>query len=44
LSGSWDHADAQIAPDDPDHIDLEQGIPHLKGMACRVERWQEQRA
>ena len=36
LSGAWDHADAQICPDDPDHLDREQGIPHLKGIACRV--------
>ncbi|MBY6116645.1 molybdopterin-dependent oxidoreductase [Mameliella alba] len=38
LSGAWDHADAQICPDDPDHVDREQGIPHLKGIACRVTR------
>lgn len=38
LSGAWDHADAQICPDDPDHLDLEQGIPHLKGIACRVSK------
>lgn len=38
LSGAWDHADAQICPDDPEHLDREQGIPHLKGIACRVEK------
>ena len=38
LSGMWDFADAQITPDDdPDHIDREQGIPQMKGLACRVE-------
>ena len=31
LSGAWEHADAQICPDDPDHLDNEQGIPHLNG-------------
>ncbi|WP_066269991.1 molybdopterin-containing oxidoreductase family protein [Hydrogenophaga palleronii] len=36
LSGAWIHADAQICPDDADHLDREQGIPHLKGIACRV--------
>lgn len=38
LSGAWDHADAQICPDDADHLDWEQGIPHLKGIACRVKK------
>jgi anaerobic selenocysteine-containing dehydrogenase len=38
LSGAWIHADAQICPDDPEHTDLEQGIPHFKGIACRVTR------
>lgn len=36
LSGAWDMADAQPCPFDPDHLDAEQGIPHLKGIACRV--------
>jgi anaerobic selenocysteine-containing dehydrogenase len=36
LSGAWLHADAQICPDEPDFLDREQGIPHLKGIACRV--------
>ncbi|NDZ17766.1 dehydrogenase [Variovorax sp. WS11] len=38
LSGAWEYADAQICPDDREHLDREQGIPHLKGIACRVER------
>jgi len=38
LSGAWIHADAQICPDDPDYLDLEQGIPHFKGIACRLRR------
>ncbi|WP_233839219.1 molybdopterin-containing oxidoreductase family protein [Paraburkholderia sp. ZP32-5] len=37
LSGAWEFADAQICPDDADHLDLEQGIPHFKGVACRVQ-------
>jgi anaerobic selenocysteine-containing dehydrogenase len=38
LSAAWEMADAQICPDDDDHLDREQGIPHLKGIRCRVER------
>ncbi len=37
LSGAWELADSQICPDDDDHLDLEQGIPQLKGISCRVE-------
>jgi anaerobic selenocysteine-containing dehydrogenase len=38
LSGAWEFADAQICPDDAEHLDREQGVPHLKGVACRVRR------
>lgn len=38
LSGAWTHADAQICPDGPDYLDREQGIPHLRGIACAVRR------
>ena len=38
LSGAWDHADAQVCPDDDDYRDLEQGLPHLKGIACRINK------
>lgn len=38
LSGAWDYADAQICPDDDDYLDREQGIPHFKGVPCRVTR------
>lgn len=38
LSGAWDFADAQICPDDADYLDLEQGIPHLKGAPCAVHK------
>ncbi|SFI94427.1 molybdopterin-containing oxidoreductase family protein [Albimonas pacifica] len=38
LSGAWDWADAQLCPDDEAHLDPEQGVPHFKGVACRVRR------
>lgn len=38
LSGARDHADAQLCPDDADYLDREQGIPHMKGLPCRVSR------
>jgi anaerobic selenocysteine-containing dehydrogenase len=36
LSGAHDYADSQLCRDDDDYLDLEQGIPHLKGIPCRV--------
>lgn len=37
MSGMWAFADAQVTPDDdPELIDREQGIPHMKGLPCRV--------
>jgi hypothetical protein len=38
LSGAWDMADAQLCPDDEDFLDHEQGIPHLKGIPCRINK------
>jgi len=38
LSGAWDYADAQICPDDDDFLDREQGIPHFKGVPCRLTK------
>jgi anaerobic selenocysteine-containing dehydrogenase len=39
MSGMWDFCDAVITTDDdPDLIDLEQGVPHLKGMPCALEK------
>jgi len=38
LSGAWAFSDAQVCPDDDDFLDLEQGIPHLKGIPCRVAK------
>ena len=36
LSGAWLHADGLLCADDDDFLDREQGIPHLKGLPCRV--------
>jgi hypothetical protein len=36
LSGAIDYADAQLCRDDDDYLDREQGIPHLKGVPCRI--------
>ena len=36
LSGAWKHGDAQVCADDPDFLDREQVIPHLKGLPCAV--------
>ncbi|WP_109478231.1 molybdopterin-dependent oxidoreductase [Paraburkholderia sp. C35] len=36
LSGALIHADALLLPDDEDYLDREQGIPHFKGLPCRV--------
>lgn len=38
LSGALEYADAQLCPDDADYLDREQGIPHLKGIPCRIEK------
>ncbi len=39
LSGAWTFADAQLTgDDDPALMDVEQGIPHLKGVPCRVTK------
>ncbi|MEM6484610.1 MAG: molybdopterin-dependent oxidoreductase [Pseudomonadota bacterium] len=38
LSGALAHADAQLCPDDDEYLDREQGIPHLKGIPCRLRR------
>ena len=44
LSGAWEYADAQLCPDDDDFLDREQGIPHLKGIPCRINKLGEPRA
>ena len=38
LSSAWEHADAQLCPDDDDYLDREQGIPHFKGIPCRINK------
>ena len=38
LSGALNFADAQLCPDDDDYLDREQGIPHLKGIPCRINK------
>jgi anaerobic selenocysteine-containing dehydrogenase len=38
LSGAWEYADAQVCPDSPDYLDREQGIPHLRGIACAIKK------
>ena len=39
MSGMWSFSDAQLtADDDPNLIDLEQGIPHLKGVPCYLAK------
>jgi len=39
LSGMWTFSDAQLSSDDDlDLMDIEQGIPHLKGIPCRVTK------
>jgi anaerobic selenocysteine-containing dehydrogenase len=42
LSSAWLHADAQICPDNPDYLDREQGIPHLRGIACSVRKYESE--
>lgn len=36
LSGALRFADAMLCPDDEEYLDREQGIPHLKGLPCRI--------
>ncbi|MEM9570883.1 MAG: molybdopterin-dependent oxidoreductase [Pseudomonadota bacterium] len=38
LSGARKYADAQLCRDDDDYLDREQGIPHLKGVPCRITK------
>ena len=38
LSGALNYADAQLCRDDPDYLDREQGIPHLKGVPCSLTK------
>ncbi|MEM1140185.1 MAG: molybdopterin-dependent oxidoreductase, partial [Pseudomonadota bacterium] len=36
FSGALKYSDAQLCRDDEDYLDQEQGIPHLKGIPCRL--------
>lgn len=38
LSGAIKYADAQLCRDDEDYLDREQGIPHMKGVPCRINK------
>ncbi len=38
LSDALKYADAMLCPDDADFLDREQGIPHLKGIPCRIRK------
>jgi len=38
LSDALKYADALLCPDDEDFLDREQGIPHLKGIPCRIHK------
>jgi anaerobic selenocysteine-containing dehydrogenase len=38
LSGAWLYSDAMVSSDRPEFLDREQGIPHLKGIPCRIRK------
>ncbi|MEM6723332.1 MAG: molybdopterin dinucleotide binding domain-containing protein, partial [Bacteroidota bacterium] len=38
LSSAWTFSDAQLCPDSEDFLDREQGIPHFKGIPCRIHK------
>lgn len=38
LSGAFKYSDAMLARDDEAFLDWEQGIPHLKGIPCRINK------
>ncbi len=38
LSGTMTYSDAQLTGDDPDYFDQEQGIPHFKGVPCKLTK------
>lgn len=42
MSGMWAFSDAQITPDDdPNLLNIEQGIPHMKGAPCSLTKLTE---
>ncbi|MCA6111086.1 hypothetical protein J6497_28300 [Bradyrhizobium sp. CNPSo 4026] len=44
LSDALRLADAMLCPDDEDYLDREQGIPHLKGLPCRIAKLSQRKA
>jgi acetylene hydratase len=38
LSSAWDLSDGMITSDDEAFLDREQGIPHLRGIPCRINK------
>jgi anaerobic selenocysteine-containing dehydrogenase len=41
LAGAFISSDAVLCPDDPEHLDYEQGIPHFKGFPGRIVKLDE---
>lgn len=44
LSDALRLVDAMLCPDDEDYLDREQGIPHLKGLPCRIVKLGQRKA
>lgn len=38
LNSAWGLADAQLCSDAPEFLDREQGIPHFRGLPCRITK------
>jgi hypothetical protein len=41
--GAFEHNDGIVIPDSDDYLDREQGIPHLKGVPCKIYPRKEKR-
>ena len=42
MAGMWDFCDARITTDDdPELIDIEQGIPHMKVFPVPLRNWMQ---
>ncbi len=41
--GAFEHNDGIVIPDSEEYRDREQGIPHLKGVPCRISRREDSR-
>lgn len=44
LSGAWEYSDSNVTLDDYEYLDREQGVPHLRGIPCRIEATGDPRA